>query len=68
VTSSLNGIAELIGPGLFTLTFAAFIDPGRGVHLRGASFLLAALILLGAALLAVRVTRVRSPARPDLPH
>jgi DHA1 family tetracycline resistance protein-like MFS transporter len=56
--SSLTGIAGLIGPGLFTLTFSAFIGPARGWHLPGAPFLLAALLLAASAALARRVTRV----------
>jgi DHA1 family tetracycline resistance protein-like MFS transporter len=57
--NSLRGIAGLIGPGLFTLTFSGFIGAGRGPHLPGAPFLLAALMLAGALGLAWRVTRPR---------
>ncbi len=46
--SSLRGIAGLIGPGLFTLTFAHFIGPGSGLQLPGAPFLLAAALLASA--------------------
>jgi DHA1 family tetracycline resistance protein-like MFS transporter len=50
-TSSLSGIAELIGPLLFTSVFAAFIDSGRTTPMPGAPLLLAGLLLsLGAAL------------------
>ena len=55
------GIAELVGPGLFTLTFAACIRPERGLNLPGAPFLLAAFILAIGALLA-SVTRSRNNA------
>ncbi len=55
--SSLQGIAGLIGPGLFTLTFAFFIDSHGGWTLPGAPFLLAAMMLAGAAVTAWRVTR-----------
>jgi DHA1 family tetracycline resistance protein-like MFS transporter len=55
--SSLRGIAGMIGPGLFTLTFAAFIGPWRDWHLPGAAFLLAAMMLATAVPLAWRVTR-----------
>jgi MFS transporter, DHA1 family, tetracycline resistance protein len=54
---SLRGIADLIGPGLFTLTFAYFIDPGRAWPLPGAPFLLAALLQVGSLALAWRATR-----------
>lgn len=55
--ASLMGIANLIGPVLFTQTFALFIRPDTGWHLPGAPFLLAALLLVGAAMLAWRATR-----------
>ena len=45
---SLRGIADLIGPGLFTLTFAHFIAPGRAWELPGAPFLLAAALQVAA--------------------
>ena len=49
---SLRGVADLIGPGLFTLTFAYFIAPGRDMP--GAPFLLAALLQVAALALAWR--------------
>ncbi len=55
--SSVMGIAGLIGPGLFTWTFAYFIRGGRDWQLPGAPFLLGALLLLIAFFLALRVTR-----------
>ncbi|MGH7491595.1 MAG: TCR/Tet family MFS transporter [bacterium] len=55
--SSIMGIAELLGPGLFTLTFAAFISTQRDLHLPGAPFFLAALLLVAAMFTAWRVTR-----------
>jgi DHA1 family tetracycline resistance protein-like MFS transporter len=54
--ASLMGIANLIGPGLFTQTFAIFIAAGSSWHLPGAPFLLAALLVAGAALIARRAT------------
>jgi len=57
--SSLMGIAGLIGPILFTFTFATFIGARRDWHLPGAPFLLAALLLAAAVVLAWRVTRPR---------
>jgi MFS transporter, DHA1 family, tetracycline resistance protein len=58
--SSLRGIAGLIGPGLFTLTFAHFIGAGTVPHLPGAPFLLASLLLGASAVAAWRVTRLGS--------
>ena len=57
---SLRGVADLIGPGLFTLTFAQFIAPGR--DLPGAPFLLAAVLQLAAITLAWRAVRRARPA------
>jgi DHA1 family tetracycline resistance protein-like MFS transporter len=53
----MMGIANLIGPGLFTQVFAFFIGAGAAWHLPGAPFLLAALLLAAAAVVAMRVTR-----------
>jgi len=57
--SSLRGITGLIGPGLFTFTFAKFIGDWRELHLPGAPFLLAASLLAIGAPLAWWVTRTR---------
>ena len=54
---SVRGITELIGPGLFTQSFAFFIAAGAPLHLPGAPFLLASLLLAAALLVAWRVTR-----------
>jgi MFS transporter, DHA1 family, tetracycline resistance protein len=52
---SLRGIAGLIGPGLFTFTFALFIARNEW-HLPGAPFLLAGALLVLALFVAWRVT------------
>jgi DHA1 family tetracycline resistance protein-like MFS transporter len=57
--NGVRGITGLIGPSLFTLTFAAFIGSQRDWQLPGAPFLLASLLLVVAALLAWRITRPR---------
>jgi MFS transporter, DHA1 family, tetracycline resistance protein len=62
--SSLNGIAALIGPTMFTHTFAWFIGPARPIHLPGAPFLLASL-LLGIAFVAALRIKSPLPARAD---
>lgn len=56
--SSLRSLAGLLAPAIFTLTFAHSIREGAEVQLPGAPFLLAAVVLVGATLLAARVTRV----------
>jgi DHA1 family tetracycline resistance protein-like MFS transporter len=55
--SSLTGIAQMVGPTLFTRVFAVFIENPRGLHVPGAPFLLAGLILCGALGLAWRASR-----------
>lgn len=54
--ASIMGIMGVIGPGLFTQTFALFIGRWQGLSLPGAPFLLAGLLLLIALGLAVVVT------------
>ena len=53
--SSLMGVAGMIGPGLFTQTFAAFIGPNRPMHLPGAALLVAAFLLVVAMYVAWRI-------------
>jgi DHA1 family tetracycline resistance protein-like MFS transporter len=57
INSSFMGMTGIVGPGLFTFTFAAFIGPVANWHLPGAPFLLAAFLLLAALAVAWRVTR-----------
>jgi DHA1 family tetracycline resistance protein-like MFS transporter len=54
--SSLMGVANLLGPGLFTQVFALFIGAGTTAQLPGAGFLLAAALLLVAVAVALRAT------------
>ncbi|HTI66135.1 MAG TPA: TCR/Tet family MFS transporter [Caulobacteraceae bacterium] len=56
-TASLVGISELIGPSIFTLTFAYFVRPGQPVERAGAPFLLASGLLAVAAVWAFIATR-----------
>jgi MFS transporter, DHA1 family, tetracycline resistance protein len=53
--ASLMGLANVLGPGLFTQTFAFFIA-GGGWQLPGAPFLLAAALVAVAGFVAVRTT------------
>jgi MFS transporter, DHA1 family, tetracycline resistance protein len=57
--SSLQGIANLVGPFLFTLTFAYSINPAHPIHIPGTPFLLAASLLVIALWLAWSITRAR---------
>jgi MFS transporter, DHA1 family, tetracycline resistance protein len=60
--SCLTGITGLIGPGLFTMTFATFIGSRSGWHFPGAPFALAAILLIAALGVARRVTRTSATA------
>jgi DHA1 family tetracycline resistance protein-like MFS transporter len=60
--ASIQGIASMLGPGLFSLTFAYAIRPELGFQLPGVPFLLAALLLLIAAVIAWRVARATPAA------
>jgi DHA1 family tetracycline resistance protein-like MFS transporter len=63
---AIMGFTGIIGPGLFSLTFAGFIGPFQAWHIPGAAFLLAAILLAAAALLGWRITR-RSRGVSPLP-
>ncbi|MCW5701840.1 MAG: TCR/Tet family MFS transporter [Bradyrhizobium sp.] len=53
-TGSVQSIAQLLGPFLFTLTFAHFIAPQTAFKLPGAPFLLASALVALALAIAVR--------------
>jgi DHA1 family tetracycline resistance protein-like MFS transporter len=55
--ASLTGIAELVGPSIFGLTFAHFVAPGHSHAEYGAPFVLAGLLLTATAVFAYVVTR-----------
>ena len=56
--SSLRAIAMMLGPGLFTFTFAFFIDPKREWTIPGAPWYLGAFLLFVAAAMSTRIPRV----------
>jgi DHA1 family tetracycline resistance protein-like MFS transporter len=56
------GIAAMIGPGLFSQTFAAFIAADAPWHAPGAPFFLAAALLALAWLIGLNVARAPAPA------
>lgn len=62
--SSVLGIASLIGPLLFTQTFAFVIDSHPEWHLPGAPFLLSALLLVASLTVALRVMATRLQSVP----
>ena len=55
--NSLRAITGMAGPVLFTQVFAVAISPRSGLHLPGAPYYLASLLLGASMLLAVYVTR-----------
>ena len=55
--ASLMGIANLVGPAIFTQSFALFIGAGAIIYLPGAPFLLSALLLAAAMAFAAYTTR-----------
>jgi DHA1 family tetracycline resistance protein-like MFS transporter len=57
-TSSVQSVSQLVGPFLFTLTFAYFIGAQAPVKLPGAPFLLAAVLLVLSLLIAARTLAV----------
>jgi len=71
---SMRSITFIIGPILFLRVFSWFIDPKHGVHLPGAPYYLAGLMLFGAMLMSTRIredkTRTaRSTTTPeDIPQ
>lgn len=64
---SLRSITFIIGPVLFSQTFRWFIDPKLPVHLPGAPYFLAALLLFIAMMMS---TRIRQPEmdKPGVSH
>jgi MFS transporter, DHA1 family, tetracycline resistance protein len=58
-TNSVNSIAQLLGPFLFTLSFAYFIGESAPFKLPGAPFFVAAALLLLALLVSVRTLASR---------
>jgi DHA1 family tetracycline resistance protein-like MFS transporter len=71
---SVRSVAMLLGPGIFSVTFAAFIAPERSPKIPGAPWYLAGLMLLAAMALAslvaprsARAEASASSARTDRP-
>jgi MFS transporter, DHA1 family, tetracycline resistance protein len=59
-TTSVQSVSELLGPFMFTLTFAYFIGARAPLKLPGAPFLLAAALLMLAFAIAARATARRT--------
>ena len=59
---SLRSITFLIGPGLFSWTYAWFINPDHSFHLPGAPYYLAAALLFTAMLMSTRIEQPQMAA------
>jgi MFS transporter, DHA1 family, tetracycline resistance protein len=59
-TASVQSVSQLLGPFLFTLTFAYFIGAEAPIKLPGAPFLLACVLLLLALVIAARTLSRRA--------
>jgi DHA1 family tetracycline resistance protein-like MFS transporter len=59
--SSLGGIADMIGPLVFTQLFAASIAPAAAVHFPGATYFLASILVVGALIACWPVVRAPVP-------
>ena len=64
---SLRSLSFLIGPGLFSWTFAWFIGSGRSFHLPGAPYFLASALLFTAMLMSTRIEKRPAPAQGVVP-
>ncbi|MGO3932575.1 TCR/Tet family MFS transporter [Rhodopseudomonas pseudopalustris] len=60
--TSVHSIAELIGPFVFTMIFAAFISAGAPLFLPGAPFLLAGALLLVSMVVGAYAVRSMPPS------
>ena len=58
-TTSVQSLSQLLGPFLFTLTFAYFIGAQAPLKLPGAPFLLAAVLLTLALVIAARTVAIK---------
>jgi DHA1 family tetracycline resistance protein-like MFS transporter len=62
-TSSVQSLSQLVGPFLFTLTFAYFIGAEAPLRLPGAPFLLASVLLVIALAIALRTLAAAKEGR-----
>jgi DHA1 family tetracycline resistance protein-like MFS transporter len=63
-TTSVQSVSQLVGPFLFTLTFSYFIGGSAPLHLPGAPFLLAAVLLALSFVIAMRTMADRGHSGP----
>ncbi len=63
--ASLMGVASMVGPGIFSQSFAVSISNHALIYLPGAPFLLAGIMLLGAMVVAVPAIRESRGAKSE---
>ena len=63
---SVRSLGFVIGPGLFSWTFAFFINPKHGLNMPGAAFFLAAALLFTACLLSTRIEQQAPEGSGDI--
>lgn len=56
--SSLSSLARIIGPPVFTVTFAYFVEPTNGWNFPGAPWVLGAFLLFVAMFMATRISKL----------
>jgi DHA1 family tetracycline resistance protein-like MFS transporter len=54
---SLQGVASMVGPGLFGLTFAWLVRRDASLHLPGGAILIAAALMAGAFAISLRAAK-----------
>ena len=64
---SLRSLGFLIGPGLFSWTYAWFISPERSLHLPGAPYFLGGALLFTAMLMSTRIEQPERSGTTALP-
>src|SRR6195256_2115917 len=65
---SMRSITFIIGPIMFLRVFSWFIDPKHGVHLPGAPYFLASVLLFCAMLMSTRIREQPASERAASPH
>lgn len=63
-TASVQSVSQLVGPFLFTLTFSYFIGGSAPLHLPGAPFLLAAVLMIVCVAIAMRTLATAKTQTP----
>lgn len=63
--SAIMGIAQIISPAVFGLTFAYAVDHNATLHMPGLPILIASALMAGSFLLALQVAKPATPVEPQ---